>query len=536
MRYKLQEKYKNQYEKSLRVTQEDINCKHGSIMAEDIADEIRSWFQDYKNQTGKLPEFPSEESGGSRVLLSRQGTESEISRSSAVSSKESKKAKDKNKPLAKSADFNMDEVEAGFKVTQSMFLSDIKTGIEEYNEIWKDKDEAGNPKQKHYDDIIYADKYSEVEMDLRRIVDDMMRQELELLRAALDKDRANKGKKSKKSNKKARRSGKKNKKKKEKDLTPDRTTESLFEELVTNGVIKRYPEIYLKSYLGDKAYAVRSGINPTPGDIRQVLIEHCILPLGSQTIRNYAPCIRSILITGCKGSGKRTLVNAICTEVGGVLFDLTPQNIMGKYPGKSGLIMLMHLVSKVSRILQPAVIYMGDAEKPFMKKIPKTDRSDPKRLKKDLPKLIKNLGPEDRVIFIGTSELPWEADQKLLQQTYNRFIYIPRPDYGILSFAWKEILKQYSGVHNQFDTGSMAKISDGYSIGSIVECVKEVITCKRMLQLRVQPLTHAELINALSTKDPVYKEEEETFKEVGFKFFCKKYVELKRFCFVLVVG
>lgn len=37
------------------------------------------------------------------------------------------------------------------------------------------------------------------------------------------------------------------------------------------------------------------------------------------------------------------------------------------------------------------------------------------------------------------------------------------------------------------------------------------MTTKRMVQLRVQPLTHVELVNALSTRDPVYKEEEEAF-------------------------
>lgn len=83
------------------------------------------------------------------------------------------------------------------------------------------------------------------------------------------------------------------------------------------------------------------------------------------------------------------LVDAICTEAGATLFDLTPGNIVGKYPGKTGLVMLMHLVNKVSRLLQPSVILMDDAEKPFVKKIPKTDRTDPKRLKKDLPKLVK---------------------------------------------------------------------------------------------------------------------------------------------------
>lgn len=84
------------------------------------------------------------------------------------------------------------------------------------------------------------------------------------------------------------------------------------------------------------------------------------------------------------------MVHAVCTETGAVLFDLTPSNIVGKYPGKSGLIMLMHLIVKVSRLLQPAVIYMDCAERPFVKKIPKTDKTDPKKLKKDLPKMIKS--------------------------------------------------------------------------------------------------------------------------------------------------
>lgn len=85
------------------------------------------------------------------------------------------------------------------------------------------------------------------------------------------------------------------------------------------------------------------------------------------------------------------LVHAICSETGATLFDLTPANLVGKYPGKSGLIMLIHLIMKVSRLLQPSVLWMNDAEKPFVKKIPKTDKTDPKRLKKDLVKIIKGV-------------------------------------------------------------------------------------------------------------------------------------------------
>lgn len=504
MRYELQKQHFEDFRVALSDTKDEISVRQGSVLTEEISDEIRQWLKEYHQKSGKFPDFPSEDAGGSRHMLSRQGTESEISRSSAYSSKggsaKGKSASAGKERVAKTGDLNAAEdpgtgLENGFKASQSLFLPELKTGVDEFNDVWRSKDESGNPHQTYYEEMVFADKYQEVEAELRRVVDDVMRQELELLQAALDRDRATKGKKAKKSSKKARRSGKKGKKKKEKDLTPDRTTESLLEELVLNGVIKRCPETKLSDFLGDRSFVQRtSGLNPAPGDIRQVLMEYAVLPLGSEAVRNYAPCVRSLLLAGPRGSGKRLLVHAICSETGATLFDLTPQNLAGKYPGKSGLIMLMHLVSKVSRLLQPSVIFMGDAERPFMKKIPKTDRTDPKRLKKDLPKLIKNLGPEDRVLFIGTSCCPWDADQKLLQQTYNHFIYIPRPDYGTLSFAWRHFLSPYN---QQLDTGAMAKVSDGYTIGAIVQCVREVITCKRMLQLRVQPLTHVELINSL---------------------------------------
>lgn len=86
------------------------------------------------------------------------------------------------------------------------------------------------------------------------------------------------------------------------------------------------------------------------GDIKQLVTEYCILPLGNEVIRQLTPLVRSVLIAGPHGSGKRMLVNAVCTELGATMFDITPSNIVGKYPGKSGLIMLLHLISKVNFI------------------------------------------------------------------------------------------------------------------------------------------------------------------------------------------
>lgn len=56
-----------------------------------------------------------------------------------------------------------------------------------------------------------------------------------------------------------------------------------------------------------------------------------------------------MMLTGPRGTGKKMLVHAICTETGANLFDLTPDNLAGKYPGKDGLKLMMHMIFKVSQ-------------------------------------------------------------------------------------------------------------------------------------------------------------------------------------------
>jgi len=132
-RYEAQALYGKQFEERQRALQEEIRAKHGASMKEDIADEIRAWVKDCYEKTGKLPDFPSEDQGGSLHIFSRPGTESEHSRSSARSSKESRKTKDKSKSPARSGDLNVNEnqeEEVSFQPAPSVCLPDIRAEID----------------------------------------------------------------------------------------------------------------------------------------------------------------------------------------------------------------------------------------------------------------------------------------------------------------------------------------------------------------------------------------------------------------------
>lgn len=80
-----------------------------------------------------------------------------------------------------------------------------------------------------------------------------MREELENLKAALDKSKGKKGK-GKKGKKGKGKKGKGKKGKKSKDLTANRTPESLYQELIKQGIIKRPDQVHLDSMLGEYNY------------------------------------------------------------------------------------------------------------------------------------------------------------------------------------------------------------------------------------------------------------------------------------------
>lgn len=94
-----------------------------------------------------------------------------------------------------------------------------------------------------------------------------------------------------------------------------------FNELVRANIIENYPAASLTDWLGDLSYQnYEASLESRDcrhrlGEIKQAVMENCVLPLSSKEIHGIAPLVRSVCICGLPRHGKSFLVNAICTEV-----------------------------------------------------------------------------------------------------------------------------------------------------------------------------------------------------------------------------
>lgn len=62
------------------------------------------------------------------------------------------------------------------------------------------------------------------------------------------------------------------------------------------------------------------------------------------------------------------------------------------------------------------------------------------------------------------------------------------------------------------DISALARVSDGYTTGHILQAIQSVLTERRLLQLSKRPLVASEFVGHLARLDPIYREEEESLK------------------------
>ncbi|XP_055528319.1 dynein regulatory complex protein 11 [Wyeomyia smithii] len=508
--------------------------QRGPWIMEDISDHIRAWFREFYDFAHAFDRYPEEWEGGTLLVIKGETMTPdeylEAERKKALQKRKTadqkkkeaeakKKAKEREKEKKKEEMERIKELRREEKEREKKegktydfskleFATNVYLSIEEtvsrYEKDWYFVNELENKEELPIMEWITLDKFAEVHQELRPLVDEVLRAERELLQKALCKDTKKKYKPPKPKKQKKKR-GKKGKKKRElPDLTADRSVDSLYEELVEKEIIRSYKKRQIDDFIGDYNYAAfekRNYLEQDPaaamGEIRDI-IRSWLFGFGPLAL----PKPKSFCLIGPPGYGKTMLVEAICTETNSVLFTLSCSNIAPV--DASELPLLLHMVLKMARILQPTVIYIDQAHKPFYKKIPPEEKSiDPTKLGKFLFKLlVKQIKKDEKILLVGTSSQPWTAKLGKFKKCFEKFLIIPKTDYGTTQLLWKKALSKKVGIGKDFDVSPLSMVTKGYSPQQIMGCVNQVLGIRRRMRLEREPLTAEELLEYFLRKSP----------------------------------
>merc|ERR1711988_1024769 len=253
--------------------------------------------------------------------------------------------------------------------------------------------------------------------------------------------------------------------------------------LVENKIINNYRDRHIDQLVGDFNYlgTVHQHMDrkdqgewippdPSMAQLRASITEYCILPNGSLNIKSGLPeeCnVKSMMLYGPAGSGKTMMAEAVANELGALFINISPSRLKGAFGGKNGPTKLVHLVYCVARDTKnaPVVIYMDQCDQFFTgggKKAKNADKDGPGRFKKDLM-TYKNMAfvKEDRVVIIGCTSTPEKGDVKDMKNFFDKFLYMPYPDYPSRLMLWRKFIKDQLALA---ESGARRDIPDDFDL------------------------------------------------------------------------
>lgn len=448
--------------------------------------------------------------------------------------KRKKMTRPKKDKTAKKGKEAIKEDEPPLELGPTAVVQQFVERINEYTQMWEGKDESNNFDQRHDVQLAQDSVFPIVEAELRAVVDDMMREELANLKILFEGSK--KGKKEKKKKPKKQKKGKKEKKWNPAMGSISDRKECVYD-LVEIEILKKVEPCRLDDFWGEYHFLgamQRANAKwcppPSAQMVRSLIVEHCILPLAVTDIRQKAPehlTARSLLLYGPKGSGKTMIARAIARETGATFFDLSPSAIEGKHnQGKTGSALLVYKVYLCAQDMAPSVVYIDNVEEVFQAKSKKKggDANAPSRIKdyvcEAFVKQVKR-GPDsteqDRMLLIGASSKPYEAsvDRKKLMEFFDEKVWLSPPDYGSRVMLWQKFIEKHTKDVDpvKLNISTLAKVSDGYSAGSIRQTVDRVLTQRRVQQLKSRPLKVSEFLGPLSRTAYCWQEEYEKFRD-----------------------
>lgn len=236
----------------------------------------------------------------------------------------------------------------------------------------------------------------------------------------------------------------------------------------------------MNDFVGDLNYAAfelrMMNKSPVPhyGDVKNIL-QSLVTGMGPLEL----PKVKSLCIAGPPKCGKKFLVDALCTEMDAVMFDLSPI----KVAPISDMDEFLSFVMQMAKKLQPSVIFIDGAHKPFIKKIEDEEKSEiPRKLGGFLlKKIVKNLTNEDAILLMATTNQPWNCNYAQLRQCFEKIVMIPPTlDYGTALMAWNKGL-EIKKISN-FNASPLAQTTRNFTVGDILDLIDRHVDLRRRMK------------------------------------------------------
>jgi SpoVK/Ycf46/Vps4 family AAA+-type ATPase len=265
-------------------------------------------------------------------------------------------------------------------------------------------------------------------------------------------------------------------------------------------------------------------------DAKRTLKEAIILPFIKER-PVFVRMTKSVLLYGPPGTGKTMLAKASSNTLSATFFEAKASGLLSKYFGESSKI-IDALFSK-ARKMQPSLIFMDEIDS----LAPSRDTGIDESSRRVLAQILQGIegfetSPEDKVIFIGATNKPWDLDDALLSR-FQKKVLIPLPD----EKSRKSILEIHmKGADlGELDMQKLVERSDGYSGRDIASLCQEAIlnmireknpdldgmTSSKLetYKLRTRPMEQADFDSAFKKIKPTSKPESvKRYEEWGRQF------------------
>ncbi|CAH2232077.1 jg1122 [Pararge aegeria aegeria] len=507
-RFKLYKKYEDQRSAYNEEFKKSFFKRNHEDIAEHARDNIRDWFQKWYNEVMLFYDIPKENKGGSALIIKEEvlsPAEWKVQYEAYLVNKKANKRKTAQqlkleKKLAKEEEIilkreNMEEkklkadllkkmmknpkLHPGYKYPASKKTEPILQAINTYYQNWYDLDKKDmNAKEKFIKSIDEEQICMEVKLEINKVVDVDMREELNQLKRALKEDYK---RDEKPMPEKIKERSKCRKKQRKTKLKRNENFDENLTYLAVSKVLKEYPRRDFEDFLGDSNFAgdnFRCILRPAlhfGAETRAVWWESC---------RKVIHGFKRILLVGPRGSGKTRLVHILASVNDAILYELDPAQVSECHQTTEYLQQLVSYVSACAKTTQPSVIYIRDVQRLFYKKVPAKEIHINLDLMKRffLRKLFKKIHHHDNVTIIGTCKDPWLTKSKPMLKIFPTVLLLPDTSYSAVYLMLQNWVLNNRIVPPDLDIHSLAHVLQGYSFGYLVKTLDDFLTADEIVK------------------------------------------------------